>query len=283
MSSVIRPPWMSDQMYAEWIEYYLDAGGDAVPGASTVATERFRQSPNYEAYFPGIKREDGTVRYEQNPEQTYYQNIQGYMNAVEATGIQNPELFADGYVELIMGDVSVNEFASRTSAIYNRVLTAGDGIRAYYAENFGIDMSDAGIVASLLDERVQSDILARNITMAEIGGVASLRNFDLTRDFVEELVDVGGVDREEAERLFGTADRLMPMLSALAARTGDPDDTFDIREFAAAGTVEGLMDPAQRMRMNRLIAGEEAQYTGGAQIDYARSRTTGGVTGLEDM
>jgi len=276
---VIRPPWMTDAMYNEWLGYYLNAGGDAVPNANNRALELFRNSSNYESYFPGIKRDDGVIRYSNNPEQTYYNNMEGYRNAIEGTGITDTSYFNEKLISLIEGDVSVNEFSQRTSAIFNRVLNAGDSIRSYYQQHFAIDMSDAAIVASLLDEQVGTDILNRNISIAEIGGEAQVRDFNLTRDFVETLVDVGGMDRREAQQFFGSAEVLLPTLSALAARHGDAKDEFDLLDLAKAQGFAGSGD-GQLQRLGRLQAQESSDFTGGAQLDFIRDERSGGVAGL---
>jgi len=279
VAEIVRPIWMSEAMYQEWLGYYTTAGGEAGGDeARNRATEEFRASDTYESYFPGIKRDDGTIRYTESPELTYHSNLASYRNAVEATGIVDASLFESGFIELIKGDVSPNEFAQRTSAIYNRVLEAGPGIRDYYADEYAIDMTREGIIASLLDEKVQTDILNRNITMAEIGGTAVDRGFDLTSEFVNMLASEG-MDRGEARRLFGSAERMLPMLQSLAARHGDTDDTFDITEFTEAGYLD---DPEQMARINRLQAQEASSFTGGT-TDVKRRQSTGGVGGLETL
>ena len=67
---------------------------------------------------------------------------------------------------------------------------------------------------------------------------------------------------------------------ALAARHGDPDDTFDITEFAGAAFLD---DPEQGARVRRLRAQESSAFTGGGTIDYARSEKGGGVSGLAQL
>jgi len=279
VAEIVRPVWMSEAMYAEWLGYYTEAGGEAGGDESrNRATEEFRASDTYESYFPGIKRDDGTIRYAESPELTYHSNLASYRNAVEATGIVDASIFEDGFISLIEGDVSPNEFAQRTSAIYNRVLEAGPGIRDYYADEFAIEMSREGIIASLLDEKVQADILNRNITMAEIGGTAIDRGFDLTSEFVNMLASEG-MDRGEARRLFGSAQSMLPMLNALAVRHGDVDDTFDITEYTEGAFLD---DPDQVGRIKRLARQEVSSFTGGG-TDIVRSRETGGLTGLADV
>lgn len=276
MADVIRPAWMSDEMYEEWLGFYLDAGGDVVAGSSNRATEQFRASSNYERYFPGIKRDDGQIRYTRNPEQTYYTNIETFRNTVEGLGM-NPDVFSGDYIDLIKGDTSPSEFASRASALEERVMSQGPAIRDWYAQNAGINMTREGILASLMSDRVDNAVLSRQITMAEIGGEGTGRGFDLSSEFVNLLAQEG-MDRKDADRMFGSAERMLPTLSALAKRHGDPDDDFDITEFAQA---VGLDDPEQLDRIERLGAQEESLFTGNARAGVARSRQTGSVTGLD--
>ena len=78
--------------------------------------------------------------------------------------------------------------------------------------------------------------------------------------------------------MFGAADRLLPFLQGMALRHADPDDTFDITEFASATILD---DPEQLNRLDRLQAQEAAGFTGGAQLEFARERD-GRVTGLAE-
>jgi hypothetical protein len=190
----------------------------------------------------------------------------------------NAELFEQEYIALISGDVSPDEFTTKVNALEARVMSMGAGIRDYYSMIEGIDMTREGILASLMSDRIETAVLNRQITMAEIGGEAAGREFDLSTEFVELLAQQG-MDRGEAQRQFGTADRMLPVLQALAARHGDSDDTFDITEYIG-GTF--LDDPEQIARQQQLIAQEESTFTGGAALEFMRERE-GGVTGLLDV
>ncbi len=276
MAEIVKPAWLPEGLYQMWLDAYAEAGGSAVPGAANIATEYVRSTPEYDTYFPGLRREDGSLRYAYNPEQTYFANMASFRNAVESVGM-NPDVFGDEYVDLIEGDVSPQEFQQRVNVLYDRVLASGDDIKNFYAENFGIDLTDQAILASIMSDRVGDAVLNRQITMAEIGGEAFGRGFDLSKEFVG-MLEAEGMNRAEADALFGSAERMIPMLASLAARHGDPDDTFDIKEFVGGAY---LSDPDQLARIERLAAQEKSTFTGGAQLDYMKSRTTGGVQGLE--
>lgn len=270
---VVRPAWMSNAMYQQWLGYYEEQGGASVPGAGNSATEQFRASSEYATYFPGIKNDDGSIRYPDRPEITYQANMAAFRQTAEDVGV-NPAYLEDQFIALIEGDVSPNEYQARVSNVFNRVMETAPEIRTWYADNFGIEMSDAGILASVMSPGIGDDIINKNITMAEIGGEAAQRDFDITTGFVDMLADQG-FDRGEANKMFGSAQRMLPMLGAMAARHGDPDDSFDIGEFADAY----LNDPEQVARITRLRSQEASTYTGGAQLDYVRGQS-GGVTGL---
>ncbi len=277
MSGITKPDWLPAPLYSQWVDLYIEAGGTGTPGAGGIATEQLRQTPEYDQFFPGIKRDDGSIRYPNFPEATYLNNLESFRRTVESAGL-NPDLFeGEEYVNLIEQDVSPQEFNTRVENINARVLLAGEDIRRFYGENFGVDLSREGIVASLMSDRVGEAILNRQITMAEIGGEAAMRNYELSTTFVEMLSEQG-MNRDRAQYLFGSAEALMPVLGALARRHGDPDDDFDIEEFVEG--VEGL-DPLQAERMARLQQQEAAQFTGGAAVERVRSSRGLGITGLE--
>lgn len=276
MAEVIRPAWLPQGLYDQWLIAYTEAGGTTTPGSANYATELIRQSPEYDSYFPGLRREDGSLRFGGTPEMTYFSNIESFKNTVGAVGI-NADIFADEYISLIEGDTSPVEFAQRADAMWERVISAGSGIRDWYASNWGIDMTDQGILASLMSDRVSSSVLNRQMTMAEIGGEASARDFDITTGFVD-MLEEQGMDRAQAQRFFGAAETLLPALGALAARHGDTDDSFDIMELAQ-GTGMLALGGGQRQRIEQLQAQEASTFTGGAEVEIMRSRT-GGLTGL---
>ncbi len=157
-------------------------------------------------------------------------------------------------------------------------MSQGPAIRDWYANNIGIDFTREGILASLMSKRVDSAVLSKQITMAEIGGEGVSRGYDLSSEFVNMLTNEG-MDRREADRLFGSAERMLPALGAMAARNADPDDSFDITEFVGA---EFLSDPKQAARIDRLRAQEQSRFTGSAASDIARDRA-GAMTGLGDF
>jgi hypothetical protein len=272
---VIVPAWLPQELYNLWLDAYIDAGGSGVQNSAVYATDYVRSLPEYESFFPGIKRDDGTIRYAEDPELTYYTNVEAFRNTVIGAGML-PDVFGEEYIDLIKGDVSPNEFSARVNALEDRVLGQGPAIHNWYAANYGLDLTSQGILAGLMSSRVNDAILMRQITMAEIGGEAEMKDFDITTQFVG-MLEQQGMNRAEAQQFFGTAEAILPVLGALAQRHGDPDDDFDLMELAQA---QVFLDAGQMKRMQQLVSQEEAMFTGGAQVELTRSQS-GGLGGLE--
>ncbi len=277
------PLWIQQnpQLANEWVAAFIDAGGigntTAATGAATIA---LRQGETYQAIFPSMYDEGGVPIFTgASPEEQYYTTLESYRQQVRATGL-NHELFEARYHEMIGGRVTADEFTQRVVALRQRVMEGGDFIKNFYAENYAFDMSDHGILASLMDPDIEYDILNRNISMAEIGGFAGVRGFDITTDFAAQVASQmsqsGQVNTLQAQQFFANAATMIPALTILAQRHDDPDDEFDLNEFAGA---EIFDDPEQRRRIRRLVAQESSTFTGGAQLDLTRAQT-GGITGL---
>jgi hypothetical protein len=272
----LAPAWMPAALIDAWFNEYLELGGSSVATSATNASERIRNDAEYrnlyDSYFPGNRREDGSLRH---LESRYSNLMDSYRNALQGVNV-NPDLFEDKLAGLIAGDVDESEFTTRVESMYERVLESSTDIRDYYATNYGLDLTQEAIIASFLDPDVGNAVLNRQIAVSEIGGEAAIRGFDVDLGYAEEL-EATGMRREQAQALFGRAGLDVETLNVLARRHADPDDTFDLEEFTRA---EVFDDPTQRRRMRRLIAQERSSFTGAGSL--AEDRRTGGITGLRE-
>jgi hypothetical protein len=266
---LLMPQWMMGTPLGEIWSLAWEETGDP-----NLAMEAVRRSPEYDQTFAGNRREDGSLRYDEN---TYMGIVESYEDELLAVGI-NPDLYRSKFPDLISGLVSPAEFTTRVESMYERVIEATPEIRDFYAANYGMDMTEAAIVASFLDPDIGQAVIEKRIATSEIGGSAATRGFDVSRDYAASL-ERSRMTLRDADEFFGTAATMVPALSILASRHSDPDDDFDLNEFTTAMIQD---DPQQRRRMRRLIAQENAAFTGGVQTDIARNRTTGGISGLVD-
>lgn len=265
-------PWMPQELIDLYVDSYVEYGDPELAWAAV------RQSAAYDRFFPGMKRDDGTMRF--GDEQEYIAVTEAYDDVFRSVGL-NPSLWKERYIDLLEGDVSPDELMrDRVMPIYERLMDQGsEAIRQRYADDWGLEMTFESILAAALDpDDIGSRILNRQIALSEIGGEAASSGFNVTKEYAERLYEDKNLTREQADLLFQQAETFVPAMSVLSARHADPDDDFNLEDFVSA---ELFSNPQQRRRMRRLIAQENAAFTGGATIDYLRTRE-GGVAGLMD-
>lgn len=258
------PSWPREllSMYAdEWIE----------TGDPSLALARVRATDAYANFFPGIRRDDGSLRMTEGD----YLSSRDIFNAeIESIGL-NAELFGQTFIDLLAGDVSPREMVARVESAYTAIMDRAPEIMAFYVQNFGIsEITPQAVLASFLDPRVGEQILNRRISIAEIGGQAAIRDFSLDLDLVTRLYETG-ITAAGATDAFSAATDAIPVLNVLARRHNDPDDTFDIEEFIGAQLLD---DPFQRRRMRTLLAQERSSFT--ATSPLRADRQTAAVSGL---
>jgi hypothetical protein len=260
--------WLPPEALNRLVELYFEIG-DAVQ-----AWVQMRLDPRYEQWFPGNLTDDGRPRY---AEELYANIIGRYDSVMEGVGLGDS--LRHRYGEWIAGDVTPDEAAARIIPMYERIVSQSQQLKQWYAENYGLVMTDRALLLSALDPGLGEQILTKQISIAEIGGEALESDFNVDLAFATRMFEEGQVTRTEAESIFQRAEGFLPVLNVLASRHADPDDDFNLDEFVAADL---FADPEQRRRMNSLIAQERSLFTGGAQTEVMLSRA-GGLAGLESV
>lgn len=257
-------PWMP----ANLVKIYAEAWAET--GDHNLALGTLRDSAEYEAFFVGIKREDDSLRM---TEQEWFSTREAYTRLFSDFGL-NPTLFQDRYVELMEGDVSPSELAARLGGAYEQIITNIPQVREFYANNFGVQMTDQAIFASFIDPDIGEGILQHRISVAQVGGQGLAHGFDVDLNFATSLADFG-LSQQGAGEFFTSAEAQLPILETLALRHHDPDDTFDLGEFADAA-IFGDSEEARRIR--RLLDAEAASFTD--QLGTVATGEDLAVTGL---
>ena len=259
-------PWMTDGL----LDAYTTEWG--ISASDDLALQTVRQTTEYQQMFQGnIDPKSGMARMTESE----YMASKASFDATLVGMDLNPSYFADDFVTALNNEISPREFIGRMESAYERIIQSTDAIKEYYSENYGIDMTDAAIFASAINPTIGNEILNRKISVAEIGGEAAARGFDVSIGFGEQLAQAG-IDRQSAGQFFGSASDLIPAMQTLAARHGDPDDEFDLNDVSAAFLFD---DPKTRRRIRRAQAQEASSFTGGATTDFRRTQS-GGVAGL---
>ena len=123
-------PYLPDEVINKYVDYYADSDKNI-----DVALGKLRQDPIYDDYFPGNKRADRTVRYN---EAEYLAVKESYKLSLEDYGL-NPELFDDTFSNLIAGDVSPSEFKTRVDIVFEGIKSNIPQVKEFYSANYGVD------------------------------------------------------------------------------------------------------------------------------------------------
>ncbi len=240
-------PWLPPEL----IRIYAAAWAET--GDQEQALARMRADDSYTDFFPGIKRDDGSLRM---TEAEWFATREAYRRLFTEFGL-DPALWEKRFTELMEGEVSPNELVGRLGGAYERIITNIPQVKEFYARQFGLEMTGAAIFASFLDPDIGDALLSRRISVAQVGGEGLARGFDVTDAFAGRLA-AAGVDQLAARQLFTSAEGAVPTLNELARRFSDPDSDFDIEEFAEASI---FGDATQRRRIRRLFASETSLFS----------------------
>ena len=222
-------------------------------GDPQVAIAEVRRSPAYEIAFPGNKRPDGTVKFD---EVTYTGLKESYIGTLQEYGIPrntSVDLLTDRFTGLIEGEVSAREFAQRVDATFQGIQENIPEVQSFYRDNFGLDLTPEAIFIGALDPTVGEEIVAGRITTAQIGGEAARAGFQITEDFAQRLKRAG-VSQAQARQLFTSAQRELPRLQELQAREGvEVQDELTLEEFTEAAVFQS----PEELEQIRLLEAEE--------------------------
>ena len=227
-------------------------------GDPQVAIAEVRRSPAYDIAFPGNKRPDGTVKFD---EVTYTGLKESYIGTLQEYGIPrntSVDLLTDRFTGLIEGEVSAREFAQRVNAVYQGVQENIPEVTEFYRENFGLELTPEAIFVGALDPTVGEEIVAGRITIAQIGGEAARAGFDISGDFAQRL-QRAGISQAQARQLFTSAEAQLPRIQELQAREGrEPADQFTLEDFTEAAVFQSQEELEQ---IRQLEAEEETRFT----------------------
>lgn len=240
-------PWMPNRLLDIFTSSWEDHGD------AGLALLEMRQHKAYEQFFPGNRREDGTIRLS---EQEYLSTIESFERTILEAGV-NPSLFSDQFSSMIAGDVSANEFRDRVSLVTTQILQNIDEVRQAFAFEAGVDdLSDAALFAIVFDADVGNDILNRRISLAQVSGEAFRFGFGFQSELAGRLVS-SGIRQDAASDLFSQAGERLGVLDALVHRFNERDPDFGLGEFADLF----LGDVAQRQRVRRVLEREQSSFS----------------------
>lgn len=253
----IRYPYFPDDVLDEYAKNWVESGDDAVALAKTEASSVFK------AAFPGIRREDGTMRYTVGE----YLGVKEDMRVQVAEYGLNPEIFETQFNQLIEGDVSPAELARRLQVVQSEIGSNIPAVQQAFAAQFGVPISAEAILAAVVSPEIEEGLLQGTITAAQVQGEAIAAGFMTTFARSRALARAGLTQQQAAQTYqFGR------QAKELAARAG--------REFILADVEEAAVgDTMAARRIQNIISEVESQSS--VQLGAARTQL-GAVSGLTE-
>ena len=251
------PSNLLDLMISSWTE----------TGSIDIALATVRQSDAFEQAFPGIKREDGSLRMTE----IQYLELKDDMKDQLRNYNLNPDIFADEIVEAIAGDVDKEEFAGRLSFGYNELINNKDVVLEVYREQFGMDLTEEALFAMFISPDISQAVLENQILTSQILAEAEIAGVGLGSEVATKFVK-GKITQRQSAEIFQRAEQLSG-LTRVAAGTG-----FDLTEEEIATGIAGL--DSEQLKLIRSVEARAASLSS-IQAGAAQART-GEVVGLEE-
>ena len=255
-------PWLDDRL----VRIYLDKFAES--GSERLAIAEMRVDPIMDTIYPGIRRDDGTLRM---TEQEYVFAIDSMKASLRKFNL-NPNEFVDDMSSAIAGDVSPMEFDERLEMGYEAVVNNIPEIKQAYLANFGVDLPNESIFAMFVSPTVSKNILEGNIRASQVLGEAESAGITgITTSAASNLVSQG-LTQESARKGFLSASQSLTGIQAAARSQGRENITaVDYVEATQLGSAEDVE------ALNRIMA---QQKSGSAVRTGAKKTQTGETTGL---
>ena len=249
------PSNILDGLIAKWTE----------TGSIDIALATVRGSDEYAKAFPGIRREDGTLRM---TEIQYLELKDGMKDALRTYNL-NPDIFADEITAAISGDVDIQEFKARLEFGYEQLLNNKDQVLEVFNEQYGYAIDETSLFAMFISPTISTAVLENQILTSQILAEAEIAIVSVGLTTAEKFVEAD-ISQKDAAKVFARTDELSGLIGAAAGRGNT------ITEEQIALGVAGLSP--QELGLVKRVAAQEASESA---IQTGAATTQGGqVVGL---
>jgi len=234
-------------------------------GSIDLAIAQGRASEDYAKTFPGIKREDGSLRMTE----IQYLEVKDAMKDSLRNYNLNPDIFQNEIIDAIQGDVDIQEFQGRLQFGYEQLINNRDVVLEVYRAEYGMDLTEEALFAMFISPEIATSVLENQILVSQILAEAEVADITLGKSTVQDFISAG-ISQEQARSLFRETEQLSG-LTGVAAQMGQ-----DLSEEDIASGLAGL-SPEQLS----LIKSAEARSASQSAVQAGAATTQAGqVTGL---
>ena len=201
-------PIEGQKLIDAYVQGFIETGQDSF------ALAQMRNCESYAKVFPGITRDDGSLRM---TEANYLQNKEAVLIHFNEFGIggYGAQVIDNLFPSLVENNVSPDEIASRLAVTDRQLgnLSAEQKrnilstYEDFYSTELGeaIQLEDASLIPLVIDPEINASVLNRQLNVAKIGNqYAVAAGAQASRTAIETLVGAG-LQASEAQRTFQAA------------------------------------------------------------------------------
>jgi hypothetical protein len=229
------PSNILDSLISKWTE----------TGSIDIALATVRGSDEYAKAFPGIRREDGTLRM---TEIQYLELKDGMKDALRNYNL-NPDIFADEIVNAITGDVDITEFSARLEFGYSQLIDNKEQVLEVFNEQYGYAIDETSLFAMFISPTISQAVLENQILTSQILAEAEIASVSVGLTTAEKFVEAD-ISQKDASKVFARTEELSGLTGAAAGR----GDTITEEQIALG--VAGLSP--QELGLVKRVAAQEA-------------------------
>ena len=250
------PSNILDDLIMKWTE----------TGSIDIALATVRGSDAFARAFPGIRREDGSLRMTE----VQYLELKDSMKDQLRNYNLNPDIFADEIVEAISGDVNIEEFSARLQFGYEQLINNKDQVLEVFNEQYGYGLDETALFAMFISPDISQAVLENQILTSQILAEAEIAGTTIGLTTAEKFVEAD-ISQRDAASVFSRTEELSGLMRVGSARG------IDITEEDIATGLAGL-SPQELS----LIRRTQAQAVSESSIQAGAATTReGAVVGLE--
>jgi hypothetical protein len=250
------PSNILDDLIMKWVE----------TGSIDIALATVRGSDAFARAFPGIRREDGSLRMNE----IQYLELKDSMKDQLRNYNLNPDIFADEIVEAISGDVNIEEFSARLQFGYEQLINNKDEVLQVFNEQYGYGLDETSLFAMFISPDIAQSVLENQILTSQILAEAEIAGTTIGLTTAEKFVEAD-ISQRDAASVFSRTEELSGLMRVGSARG------IGITEEDIATGLAGL-SPQELS----LIRRTQAQAVSESSIQAGAATTReGAVVGLE--
>ena len=252
------PSNILDDLIMKWTE----------TGSIDIALATVRGSDAFARAFPGIRREDGSLRMTE----VQYLELKDSMKDQLRNYNLNPDIFADEIVEAIGGDVNIEEFSARLQFGYEQLINNKDQVLEVFNEQYGYGLDETALFAMFISPDISQAVLENQILTSQILAEAEIAGTTIGLTTAEKFVEAD-ISQRDAASVFSRTEELSGLTRVGSARG------IGITEEDIATGLAGL-SPQELS----LIRRTQAQAVSESSIQAGAATTReGAVVGLEEQ